>query len=448
MSRVVRSSKFRHVFGAAAKKEQTYDGIKPSRSAWDSNKVAASNKFVACIWDASGGGAFAVLDSSKTGKLGQFPLVTGHSGEVLDIDFNPFNDYIIASSSEDGYAKVWRIPEGGLTENLSEPVQSLSGHRRKVGTLNFNPVANNILATTSNDYTVKVWDIEAGAAKFDIPGHADIIQSSGWNYTGQLYATASKDKKIRVVDPRANAIVQEAEAHAGVKGMRVAFLGAKEKLFSMGFSKTSERQFSLWEPRKLDQAIRTENIDTSAGILMPFYDNDTSILYLAGKGDGNIRYYEVVDDAPYVHYLTEFKSATPQRGMAWTPKTALSLKDCEIARLQKLTGSAIEPISFTVPRKSDIFQDDLYPPTFSGEPTLSAEQWISGKNGEPKLIQLSDNFTAAKPTESNFKTVVAETKKEKSAVELTKENEALTKRVAYLEAEVAKRDAKIKELSG
>jgi len=314
--------------------------------------------------------------------------------------------------------------------------------------LNFNPVANNILATTSNDYTVKIWDIEAGAAKFDIPGHADIIQSSVWNYTGQLYATASKDKKIRVVDPRANAIVQEAEAHAGVKGMRVAFLGAKEKLFSMGFSKTSERQFSLWEPRKLDQAIRTENIDTSAGILMPFYDNDTSILYLAGKGDGNIRYYEIVDDAPYAHYLTEFKSATPQRGMAWTPKTALSLKDCEIARLQKLTGNAIEPISFTVPRKSDIFQDDLYPPTFSGEPSLSAEQWISGKNGEPKLIQLSDNFTAAKPTESNFKTVVAETKKEKSAIELTKENEALTKRVAYLEAEVAKRDAKIKELSG
>jgi len=73
---------------------------------------------------------------------------------------------------------------------------------------------------------------------------------------------------------------------------------------------------------------------------------------------------------------------------------------------------------------------------------------ISGKNGEPKLIQLSDNFTAAKPTESNFKTVVAETKKEKSTTELTKENEALTKRVAYLEAEVAKRDAKIKELSG
>jgi len=448
MSRVVRASKFRHVFGTPAKKEQTYDGIKPSRSAWDSNKVAASSKFIATIWDASGGGAFAVLDATKTGKLGQFPLVTGHSAEVLDIEFNPFHDSLVGSCSEDGYCKIWRIPDGGLSEAMNTPVQSLSGHRRKVGTLNFNPIASNVIATTSTDYTVKVWDIEKGETKFDIPGHADIIQSSAWNYTGQLYATASKDKKVRVVDPRANAIVQEVEAHAGVKGMRVCFLGAKEKLFSMGFSKTSERQFTLWEPRKLTEALRTENIDTASGILMPFYDNDTAILYLAGKGDGNIRYYEVVDESPYVYFLTEFKSATPQRGMGWCPKLAMDLQTCEIARLLKLTATAVEPISFQVPRKSDIFQDDLYPPTFSGEPTLTADEWVKGKNGSPKTCNLSPGFIAAKPKEADFKAAPAEVKKEKTAVELKEENEKLTKRVAYLEAELAKKDAKIKELSG
>lgn len=35
-------------------------------------------------------------------------------------------------------------------------------------------------------------------------------------------------------------------------------------------------------------------------------------VYLAGKGDGNIRYYEVVDDAPYVHFLNQFLSGNPQ----------------------------------------------------------------------------------------------------------------------------------------
>jgi len=448
MSRVVRASKFRHVFGTPAKKEATYDGIKPSRSAWDSNKVTASSKFIACIWDAAGGGAFCVLDIKKTGKLGQFPLVTGHSGEVLDIEFSPFHDDIVASCSDDGYCKLWKIPEGGLTEPMNNAVQSLSGHRRKVGTLNFNPIANNVIATTSTDYTVKIWDVEKGTSQFDIPGHVDIIQSSCWDYTGQLYATASKDKKVRVLDPRSNAVVQEVEAHFGVKGMRVLFLGSQEKLFSMGFSKTSERQFSLWEPRKLTEPIRTENIDTASGILMPFYDNDCNVLYLAGKGDGNIRYYELVDENPYVYFLTEFKSATPQRGMGWAPKLAMDLQSCEIARLLKLTATAVEPISFAVPRKSDIFQDDLYPPTFSGEPTLDANDWFNGSNGTPKLCSLSPGFVPTKTKESSF--VVAEVKpqKEKTAHELKEENEKLNKRVAYLEAELAKRDARLKELSG
>jgi len=448
MSKVVRSSKFRHVFGTAAKKENTYDGIKPSRSAWDSNKVTSSAKFIGVIWDASGGGAFAVLDVNNKGKLGTFPLVAGHTAEVLDLEFNPHNDSIIASTSEDGYAKVWRIPDGGLTSTMTDAVQSLSGHKRKVGTLNWNPLASNVLATTSADFTVKVWDVETGQAKNDISGHADIIQSSAWDYLGNQYATASKDKKVRVVDPRSNSIVHEVEAHAGIKGMRVTYLGRKNRLFSMGFSKISERQFSLWDPRSMDKPLHTENIDTAAGILMPFYDNDTNVLFLAGKGDGNVRYYECVDDAPYIYFLSEYKSATPQRGMGWVAKTNMDTASCEIARLLKVTASAVEPISFNVPRKSDIFQDDLYPPTYSGEPSLTSSEWFSGKSAtEPKLVSLAPGYVPVKKSDTEFKTVQVESK-QLSQVELQTENTKQKQRIAYLEAELAKRDAKIKELGG
>jgi len=262
-----------------------------------------------------------------------------------------------------------------------------------------------------------------------------------------LYATASKDKKVRTIDPRTNSVIAEVEAHAGIKGMRLAFLGRKNKLFSMGFSKISERQFSLWDPRSLGTPIHTENIDTAAGILMPFYDDDTNVLYLAGKGDGNIRYYELVDEAPYIYFLSEYKSATPQRGMGWVAKTGLDTSTCEIARLLKLTATAVEPISFNVPRKSDIFQDDLYPPTFSGEASLTSAEWFSGKHGEPKLVQLSPGFVSVKKDDTNFKTVAVQTKQLTQA-ELQAENDKQKKRIAYLEAELAKKDARIKELGG
>jgi hypothetical protein len=449
-SRFVRSSKYRHVFGTPAKKELVFDGIKPSKSAWDSNKVCANTKFIGVIWDAGGGGAFCVLNQNKPGKLNvaNVPLIVGHSADVLDLDFNPFNESLIASGSEDGYAKIWQIPEGGLTGNLNDPVQSLSGHKRKVGSVSFSPVANNVLATSSTDFSVKIWDIEKGDAKLDVGGHSDIIQSLSWNYNGTLISTASKDRKVRSIDPRTNQVVAEVEAHAGVKGMRVLWLGSKDKLFSTGFSKTSERQYSLWEARNFSKPLSTMNIDTASGIIMPFFDNDTNMLYLAGKGDGNIRYYELVDEDPFLYFLSEFKSATPQRGMGAVPKLGVDVSTCEIAKLLKLGATSVEPISFQVPRKSDIFQDDLYPDTPGTEPALSSDQWFAGQTAQPKLVSLAPGFVAPTKPAAEFKPVVKESEGPKNETELRSEYEKQKKRIAYLEAELVKRDARIKELGG
>lgn len=66
MSRkVVRTSKFRHVFGQAVKADQCYDDIRISQMTWDSNFCSVNPKFVAMIVDASGGGAFIVLPLNK-----------------------------------------------------------------------------------------------------------------------------------------------------------------------------------------------------------------------------------------------------------------------------------------------------------------------------------------------------------------------------------------------
>jgi hypothetical protein len=70
--------------------------------------------------------------------------------------------------------------------------------------------------------------------------------------------------------------------------------------------------------------------------------------------DGNIRYYEYVDEAPFLHFLSEYKSSEPQRGLAFLPKTALNIAECEIARAFKVHPFLVEPISFKVPRKVSV----------------------------------------------------------------------------------------------
>jgi WD40 repeat protein len=111
MSYVVRASKFRHVFGEP--KKDTYQGVNSYSGTPEGNGLAGNAKFVGVSWNTGGGGALAVLPQDRPARLGTVvPLIKGHSGPVLDFDFNPFNDYHVATASEDGTAKLWQV---GLT---------------------------------------------------------------------------------------------------------------------------------------------------------------------------------------------------------------------------------------------------------------------------------------------------------------------------------------------
>ena len=113
-----------------------------------------------------------------------------------------------------------------------------------------------------------------------------------------------------------------------------------------------------------------------SGVLFPYYDHDTRMVYVAGKGDGNVRFYEILDEAPWAFYLNQFISGSPQRGLGVLPKRGCDTARCEIFRFYKLhaTKDFVEPIAMIVPRKSEMFQDDIYPETAAPTPSLTGEK--------------------------------------------------------------------------
>lgn len=136
------------------------------------------------------------------------PRVAGHQREILDIQWNPFNDHIIASASEDTTVKIWRIPSGGLTEDLLEPLVDLHGHQRKVGIIRWHPTANGIIASAGFDFKVIVWNALKAKALCTVDGHRDTIFDLAFNYNGSMMATTSKDKKIRVINSHTGKVIQ------------------------------------------------------------------------------------------------------------------------------------------------------------------------------------------------------------------------------------------------
>ncbi|KAM6239395.1 coronin-6 isoform 1-T1 [Spheniscus humboldti] len=401
--RVVRQSKFRHVFGQPVKADQMYEDIRVSKVTWDSSFCAVNPKFVAIIVESGGGGAFIVLPLAKTGRVDKnHPLVTGHTAPVLDIDWCPHNDNVIASASEDTTVMVWQIPDYVPVRNVTEPVVTLEGHSKRVGIISWHPTARNVLLSAGCDNLVYaiLWNVGTGEMLLVLEDmHTDLIYNVGWNRNGSLLVTTCKDKKVRVIDPRKQQVVAERFApHEGLRPVRAIFT-REGHIFTTGFTRMSQRELGLWDPKNFEEPIALQEMDTSNGVLLPFYDPDSSIVYLCGKGDSSIRYFEITNEAPYVHYLNTYSSKEPQRGMGFMPKRGLDVSKCEIARFFKLHERKCEPIVMTVPRKSDLFQDDLYPDTPGLEPALEADEWLSGKDAEPILISLRDGYVPVKNRE-------------------------------------------------
>jgi len=422
------------------KAENCYKGFRLATVTGEQQYIKGNTKFFAVALQ-GGGGPFAVVPyANKGGFLPGTPVVAGHKSAVLDFDFNPFHEHIIASASEDSTIKVWGIPPDGLTETVTEPLVDLHGHGRKVTLLRFHPTANNVLGSVSGDFAVKVWDIEKGCESSSMACHEQLIQELVWDTEGKHWATSCKDKTVRIGDPRGRTLAHELkEAHAGAKSTKIAFLGDSQRFATVGFTKQSQRQVKIWDTRDLSKMVHKVDLDQAAGVIVPYYDPDTKVLYLSGKGDGNIRYYEMSRDKPFAFALSEHRSTQAGKGTCFIPKRGLNVMGCETARCLKLVSQngagTVEPLSFIVPRKSDAFQEDIFPDTFSGLPSHSADEWAAGSDKAPLKMSLNPangggggGGGGARPA---FKTL-------KSSLILTKELETAEARIAVLEERLKK----------
>jgi hypothetical protein len=435
MSYVVRASKFRHVFGET--KKDAFTGVNSHSGTPEGNGLSGNAKFVGVSWNTGGGGALAVLAHDKPMRLGtQVPLLKGHTAAVLDSDFNPFDDYQVATASEDSTVKIWQIPQEGVTSDITEPLLTLDGHQKKVHIVQFHKVADNIVTSASHDHSVRIWDLAQGvAARVFDNVFTDTIWSVSWNRQGALFAASSKDKLVRILDPRSDSPVSLSwQAHEGTKPSKALWLGHRNQIVTLGFNRQSSRQVTLWDPRNTAAPIHNIDVDVAAGVFMPMYDEDTSMLYLAGKGDTSIRYYEFGDESPSMFYLSSFTSTKPQKGICMLPKLAGDVMKCEVARIVRNVGDALEVVSMIVPRKASDFQEDIFPNTAAPTPALSGAEWFAGKTSDPVMMSCRPGAAAVESTPR-----VAP----KTVFQLQKEAEEKDARIAQLEAQVAELQAKL-----
>jgi len=408
----IRQSKYRHVYCDAPKQAMNYTGFRVATATGEQQYIKASTKY----WSVAmfgGGGPLVVGRHDRPGRFedGASPILKGHSGTILDTEWSPFDDSMLATASEDCTIKFWSMPDdweptdekgmGKKGDDISDSLMQLDGHRKKVTLIRFHPTASNTILSTSADYTVKTWDIEAGTAISSLEC-SNLAQDIVWDVRGDNYATSNKDKSVRIVDARTGSeLAKIAQGHEGSKSTKIQWLdneGASGKIMTTGASKTSMREMKIWDLKNLSEPLHVESVDTASGALMPLYDRDTGVIYLCGKGDGQLRLYEFDGaKAPYLHKLNDgFRSTTPGKGYCMVPKRGLDIMACESTRLLKITNTdGIHPLKFYVPRKSDAFQDDIFPPAPSTTPAHTCAEWVGGSSKMPNTMALDPKSMAA-----------------------------------------------------
>lgn len=361
--------------------------------------IKASARFWAVPITGAGGPVMvsALTTSGRASSSDATWVLNGHKYAVTDMDFSPFQDDLLATGAGDAAIHVWTV--GGDTS--STPLQSLKGHSKAVRSVKFHPTAANVLCSTAQDLSVRLWDVEYGREQVALSGKLeDMVWNMDFNWDGSLLATASREKIVRIFDPRqqTHPLVAMGCGYDSAKPQFVAWVDAS-KLVTVGVSARNEKQIGFWDPRNLVEPVASPvTIETTASSVVhyPLYDESSHLLFLVGLGDRHVQSFEIdaVAAAAHPNLPFAYAGASPISGATLLPKALCDVRRVEVDRMLLLTPNVVDRVSFTLPRTDKLrayFQDDVYSDVRATEPSLAAARWFAGENAPPILASLRPN---------------------------------------------------------
>ncbi len=131
---------------------------------------------------------------------------------------------------------------GNLRRNASL-IHTLQGHSDLVHCVRFSPNGQ-LLATGSWDKTIRLWDVRTGQVRHTLPGHTNQIRSVCFSPDGQRLASAAEDKSVRLWDVKTGQPIGSPLLHPD-KLRSVCFHPNGDILASAG----NDRAVHLWDAR-------------------------------------------------------------------------------------------------------------------------------------------------------------------------------------------------------
>ena len=430
------ASKFKNALGEIKKEHFTNCNV--TTVSTEGRYLAVNGNFLAMSW--SNQGEIVVVDSSSfcSCKPDQ-PRIKGRRANVLDLEFSPHSSDLLAAAFDDCMVALYKIPEGGLTQHLTQEVQIYQKHMKKVPFVTFNPVASNVLCTGAFLGDIHIWNALTGESYVELKAD-ETPTCVQWNPNGTLIGATTKKKTINIFDPRSNKLIMSHVINETFHASKFAWLD-NEQFVTLGWNKTKAKMMRLFDIRKVKEDLTAESevtsikIDSSTTVTTPYVDRESKLVYVIAKGEALVRTFDY-STGTFIKGI-DFSNGEPSISTVMFDRKCLDYNKLEVDRFARYVNShKVFYVSYTIPRRNPGYDPTLYPPVECGEPALTYEQWVGGETAEPIKKEINT-------IENKFVSQVQTFVKQEVKVE-AKTPEA---KIKELEGKIAEMSVKINQLT-
>ncbi|ROT35723.1 prolyl oligopeptidase-like protein [Sodiomyces alkalinus F11] len=181
-------------------------------------------------------------------------------------------------------APNWIISAPDIEADWITCLQTLEGHGDTVKSVTFSSDGQ-LLASASNDRTIKVWNATTGACMQTLEGHSDWVMSIAFSGDGRWLASASRDETVKVWDVATSACVQALEGHSDWVSS-IAFSADGKRLASG----SRDRTINIWDAAT-GACIQTLKGHVRSVTLLAFFANDQQLA--SGSMDKTVKVWNV-----------------------------------------------------------------------------------------------------------------------------------------------------------
>ncbi|CAI4229179.1 unnamed protein product [Auanema sp. JU1783] len=385
------ASKFKNTTPKIPKKEDTIFDLPTGNLCCTNNGIQANQNYLAFAIEGEGGKLGILPVGAKGRRLRKdIGIICAHGDLIDDFTFMPFDNDTLVTCSRDDKLKVWKISAS------EEPIQSELACEIDVGngvmldSLAPHTTASGLVAASSSGSSYLI-DLEEKKVVQELGGVIDKGVSLSWSPDGRLLAVScDRGRQGCIYDARAGSDpIKTMSLHQGMgREGRILFCG--DRLLSSGFTNKRVQEVLIYETNKWDSPVHTQEFVSTTGVLIPHYDEDTKLVYLAGKGTNKLFLMEMQERQPLLSSVYETTFAEQTLGSCLGSKRSTNVMVGEVDTFYQLTKTSILSVPCIVPRRSyREFHADLFPDTMGNEAGCSSKDWLNGSDKMPAKVSLS-----------------------------------------------------------